>query len=154
MSKKDFIVERLNEVLLNGRWVANTNIKQQIETITWQQAIQKVGKLNTIAALTFHITYYIKGVANVLVGGPLEIRDKFSFDMPKINSESDWNELVNDFVSSSEKFIHVVQQMDETKMDENFVETKYGSYEKNIVGIIEHCYYHLGQISLLKRMIL
>jgi len=35
----------------------------------------------SIAALTFHINYYVAGVLNVFQGGKLEIRDKYSFDM-------------------------------------------------------------------------
>jgi len=43
--------------------------------------------------------------------------------------------------------------MTETQLEETFVDEKYGNYLRNIEGIIEHGYYHLGQISLLKKMI-
>ncbi|WP_109301424.1 DinB family protein [Aquimarina sp. AU474] len=153
MNRSEFIANRLQEVLLNGRWVANTNIKEQVESVTWNQAIQKVESLNTIAALTFHINYYLGGLINVFDGGELEIRDKFSFDMPPINSETDWKNLVADFLFNSEKFVQYVQKMPDSKFDEPFVDKKYGTYLRNIEGIIEHSYYHLGQISLIKKMI-
>ena len=44
MTRNITLATRLREVLLNGRWIANTNYKEQILTITWQQAIKKVDR--------------------------------------------------------------------------------------------------------------
>ncbi|MEM8891667.1 MAG: DUF1572 domain-containing protein, partial [Bacteroidota bacterium] len=41
----------------------------------------------------------------------------------------------------------------EEKYKEGFVDEKYGTYRRNIDGMIEHCYYHLGQISIIRKMI-
>jgi len=40
------------------------------------------------------------------------------------------------------------------ELDAIFVLEKYGTYRRNIEGMIEHAYYHLGQISLIKKMII
>jgi hypothetical protein len=154
MTRNSTIANRLREVFLNGKWIANTNFKEQILSVSWEQAIQKVGNLNTIALLTFHINYYVAGLLNVFNGGQLEIRDKYSFDLPEIKLESDWNKLVSDFLSNAELFANKVEQMDETMLDQPFVDEKYGSYLRNIDGVIEHSYYHLGQIVLIKKLIL
>jgi uncharacterized damage-inducible protein DinB len=148
------LANRLREVLLNGKWIANTNLKEQITNISWEQAIQKVENLNTIALLTFHINYYLKGVLNVFQGGNLEIKDKFSFDMPEISSETDWLNLVNEFVNNAEKFISYVEKMDDNLLTQPFVKEEYGSYLRNIEAQIEHSYYHLGQVSLIKKLII
>jgi len=153
MARNLAIANRLREVLLNGKWIANTNFKEQILSVSWEQAIQKVGHLNTIALLTFHINYYLGGLLNVFNGGKLEIKDKYSFDLPEIRSEKDWNKLVNDFLSNSEMFAKQVEQMDESMLDQPFADEKYGSYLRNIEGVIEHSYYHLGQVSLIRKMI-
>jgi len=153
MTRNLAIANRLREVLLNGKWIANTNFKEQILSVSWEQAIQKVDNLNTIALLTFHINYYLVGLSNVLNGGRLEIKDKYSFDLPEIKSEKDWNKLVNDFLNNSEMFAKQVEQLDESMLDQPFVEEKYGSYLRNIEGVIEHSYYHLGQVSLIRKMI-
>ena len=148
------IANRLREVFLNGKWIANTNFKEQILSVSWEQAIQKIGNLNTIALLTFHINYYLVGLLNVFKGGKLEIRDKYSFELPEIKSERDWNKLVNDFLSNAEMFANEVEQMDETMLDQPFADEKYGSYLRNIEAVIEHGYYHLGQVSLIRKMII
>nr|WP_198520254.1 DUF1572 domain-containing protein [Flavobacterium sp. 5] len=148
------IANRLREVLLNGKWIANTNFKEQIVSIDWKQAIEKVENLNTIALLTFHINYYLKGLIHVFKGGNLEIRDKYSFDLPEIKSETDWNNLVNEFVSNAEMFANEVEKMNNNILNQPFVDEKYGSYLRNIEGVIEHSYYHLGQVSLIKKIIM
>ena len=147
------IANRFREVLLKGKWIANTNFKDQLSDVTWKQATNKIGSLNTIAALAYHINYYIAGVLNVFEGGSLEIRDKFSFDLQEIKSKQDWDSLLSKLWANAEKFARHVELMSDEKLEEFFVDEKYGSYRRNIEGIIEHSYYHLGQISLIKKMI-
>jgi hypothetical protein len=153
MGRNKELANRLTEVLLNGRWIANTNYKAQIENLTWKQATQKTGSLNTIASLTYHIDYYLAGMIHVFRGGELEIRDKYSFDIPPIESENDWKQLVEEFIRHSEVFIKEVLNLSDSKLDAVFAEEKYGTYLRNIEGLIEHSYYHLGQIVLIKKII-
>lgn len=152
MTRNIMIASRLREVLLNGRWIAYTNYREQIQSVNWQQATQKIGNLNTIAALTYHINYYLAGLLKAFENGKLEISDKYSFDLPPITSETDWNELVTDFLTNSEKFADRVEQMDDQQFDKPFIDEKYGTFLRNIEGVIEHSYYHLGQITLLKKL--
>ncbi len=154
MTRNLFTANRLREVLLNGHWIANTNYREQLISINWEQAIQKISSLNSIAVLTFHINYYLEGLLNVFQGGKLEISDKYSFDLPEIKSENDWNKLVSDFLNNAEQFANHIEQMEDTMFDKAFVDEKYGTYLRNIEGVIEHSYYHLGQVSLIKKMIL
>jgi uncharacterized damage-inducible protein DinB len=147
------LANRFREVILNGKWIANTNLKDQLGDVHLKQATRKIGSLNTIAALTFHINYYIAGILNVFEGGNLEIRDKYSFDLPPIRSAEDWDRLRNELWSNAEKFAGHVERMSDEKLNATFVDEKYGTYRRNIEGMIEHSYYHLGQISLIKKMI-
>ncbi|WEK68997.1 MAG: DUF1572 family protein [Candidatus Chryseobacterium colombiense] len=153
MSSTSQLAKRFREVLLDGLWIANTNFKDQLSDVTWEQATTKIGSLNTIAMLTFHINYYIAGLVNVFEGGDLEIRDKYSFDLPSIQSQEEWEELLNKLWMDSEKFAALLEQMPDSKMNEVFVDEKYGTYLRNIDGMIEHAYYHLGQIILIKRLL-
>ena len=154
MSSASQLAKRFREVMLDGLWIANTNFKDQLKDISLEQATAKVGSLNTIAALTFHIDYYIAGLINVFEGGDLEIRDQFSFDLPSIESQEKWEELLHKLWNDSEKFAVLLEKMPDSKMNEVFVDEKYGTYLMNIDGMIEHAYYHLGQITLIKKLIL
>jgi uncharacterized damage-inducible protein DinB len=153
MESPSQIANRFREVILNGTWIAGTNFKDQLSNVSVEQATQKIGSLNTIAVLTSHIHYYISGILNVLEGGRLEIKDKFSFDFPPLKSQEDWEKVLDKFWNDSEKFANLVEQMAEEKLKEDFTDKKYGSYQRNINAMIEHSYYHLGQIVLIKKLI-
>ena len=86
-------------------------------------------------------------------GGNLEIRDQYSFDFPEINSQEEWQNFLIKFWKDSEEFANLVEKLSEEKLAEAFVNEKYGSYLKNIDGMIEHCYYHLAQIVLIKKIL-
>ena len=113
MKRNQLLADRLREVLLSGKWIANTNFKEQIINLNYLQANTAIGNHNTIAALTFHVMYYIEGILNVLNGGNLEIKDKYSFDMPKLQTEEDWNKLVLQLIKSSEFLIEKIEIIDE-----------------------------------------
>ncbi|MFT5167073.1 MAG: hypothetical protein ACI8P3_002310 [Saprospiraceae bacterium] len=154
MERTKQIANRFREVILDGVWIANTNYKDQLSNLIWKHATMKIGSLNSIAVLTFHINYYIAGILNVFERGSLEIKDKYSFDLPPITSQKDWETLLNTTWNNAEKFANMLELMPDEKLEEVFIEHKYGSYQKNIDGVIEHSYYHLGQIVLIKKMLL
>lgn len=146
------ITKQSREVLLNGNWIS-TNFKTELSNVDWKIATKKVGSLNTIAALTFHINYYVAGLNNVFDGGSLDIRDKYSFDLPPITSQKDWQDLQNKFYSDAEKYVAHLEKMDDEYLTQDFAGGKYGTNYRNIIGIIEHAYYHLGQVVLIKKLI-
>lgn len=147
------LANRFREVILNGTWIANTNFKNELSKINWKIAIKKSENLNSIAALAQHIHYYIKGIKNVFLGGRLEISDKYSFDFPEIQSEQEWLNFLAEFWKDSEELALLIETMEETKLNAYFVEEKYGSYYRNIDAMIEHSYYHLGQIVLINKIL-
>lgn len=152
MKRSDFIANRLREIFLNGYWIANTNYKDQLENISWELAIHQIGDLNSIAALTYHINYYVAGILNVFNGGLLEIKDQYSFDAPPVHSEADWKKLASVLFANAKAFADAVEKMPDEKFDEVFVNEKYGTYLRNIEAVIEHSYYHLGQIVLIRKL--
>jgi hypothetical protein len=153
MKRSSALSGRLREVLLNGRWIANTNCREQLLKTDWIQATQQVANLNTIASLTYHINYYLAGLLNALENNKLDISDKYSFDLPPLNSEQDWNKLVQQFIDNSERFATKVEQLGDAELEEPFIDPKYGAVDRNIEAIIEHSYYHLGQISLIRKLV-
>jgi hypothetical protein len=89
----------------------------------------------------------------VLQGNSLNAHDKYSFDHPPIHSQEDWENLLDKTWTDAQNFAALIEQLQESKLWENFVEEKYGNYYRNLHGIIEHCHYHLGQIVLIKKIL-
>lgn len=153
MERNIYLANRLREVYLNGRWIANTNYKEQLRWVSHTQAVQSVGDLNTIALLAFHMNYYLEGLLNVFGGGRLSISDQYSFDCPPVRTEADWEKLVTTLLDHAEQFATAVSKMEDSLFDQVFVEEKYGTWLRNIEGVVEHSYYHLGQIVLIRKLI-
>ncbi len=153
MTRPASLASRIREVFLNGRWIANTNFKEQLAATHWQQAAEPVGNLNSIAVLAFHINYYLAGLLPVFKGASLTIQDKFSFDLAPITHAGDWNLLVATLLQNAERFAQEVEQMADEMLDAPFTNEAYGTWLRNIEGVIEHSYYHLGQISLINKLI-
>jgi len=153
MSTAQQLANRLREVILNGTWVANTNYKTQLEGLDYRITNTKVSELNTLAILAQHVHYYVHGIINVFENNKLEIQDKYSFDFSPITSQEQWEGFLNTFWKDTETLANHIEQLSEDQLHLPFVDEKYGSYLRNIDGMIEHSYYHLGQISLIKKMI-
>lgn len=151
MNYNEYLANRLREILLSGKWVVGTSFKEQIEDLTWTEAIMKIENFNSISSLTFHINYYLSGVLEVFRGGDFTIRDKYSFDAPEIKDEKDWVLRKEKLVKDSKEFIQLIENMNPDKLTEVFVKEEYGSYFRSVDVIIEHTYYHLGQIILIKK---
>ncbi len=153
MKLTEQIAKQCRDVHYGGNWTASS-LKQHLAEIDWHQAVTKVNSLNTIADLVYHMNYYVSAVLKVLQGGPLDAHDKFSFDHPPILSQTDWEKLLNKTWTDAEDFAFLIEQMPETRLQEIFEDKKYGTYYRNIHGVIEHIHYHLGQIVLIKKILL
>ncbi|WP_462221201.1 DinB family protein [Ferruginibacter sp.] len=147
------IAKHFREIYFGGNWTSS-NLKDNLAGVTWQQATTTVYSFNTIATLVYHINYYVSAVLRVLQGEALDASDKYSFNLPPILSQNDWEKLLNKLWSDAENFAQLVEQLPEHKLWEDFTDKKYGNYYRNFHGIIEHSHYHLGQIVLIKKILL
>jgi hypothetical protein len=152
MNTTQQLAKHCRDVHFGGNWTF-VNLKDTLADITWQEATTQYQDSNTIATLLFHINYYINPVARVLQGEPLNASDKFSFDCPTITSQEEWEHLIQKALDEAEQFAKEIEKLEESKLFEVFSEEKYGNYFRNLLGIIEHTHYHLGQIALIKKMI-
>lgn len=147
------IAKHFRDVQSGGNWTC-VNLRDTLSDVSWEQACRKIEGFNTIAALTYHIHYYVHAVLAVLEGRALEAHDKYSYDHPPLNSEQDWQELLDLSRKDAEAFAALVEQLPDDKLWESMAGEKYGSWYRNLQGIIEHTHYHLGQIVILKKMLL
>ncbi|MBK8787215.1 MAG: DUF1572 domain-containing protein [Chitinophagaceae bacterium] len=144
--------KHFREVHFGGNWTS-VSLKETLADVSWQQAVTKVHSFNTIAVLVYHTNYYVSAVLKVLQGEALNASDTFSFDLPPIQSETDWKNLLNKTWADAERFASLLEQLPESRFGEVFTDEKYGTYYRNMHGIIEHIHYHLGQIVVIKKLI-
>lgn len=152
MSSTKQLAKHFRDVYFGGNWTT-VNVKDTLADVTLQHATTKIHNLNTIATLVFHINYYVRPVLKVLQNQPMVASDKFSFDLPHITCDEDWQQLVSRVLTEAEELAIQIEQLDDSKLQDVFANPKYGNYYRNLLGIIEHTHYHLGQISLIKKII-
>lgn len=147
------LAKRFSDVILNNSWVANNSYKNQLIDLPLEVVLFKYQSLHSIAALTQHVHYYITGILNVFNGGNLDIKDIYSFDFPPIHTIEQWHTFLAVFWTDAASFTQKLEEMDENTLNSIFVKKEYGTYHFNINTLIEHSYYHLGQIVLIKKLI-
>lgn len=146
------LAKHMRDVHFGGNWTVS-NLREQLSTVDMEVATTKIGSFNTIATLVFHINYFVVVAARVLEGGPLEGDDKLSFAHPPLETEDDWQAMLAKTWADAERFASLVEVLPEDRLWEPFGNEKYGSYYRNIQGIIEHTHYHLGQIAIIKKLV-
>jgi DinB superfamily len=146
------LAKHLRDVHFGGNWTS-VNLQGTLADVSWQEATAPRPGFNTIATLLYHANYYVGAVLGVLRGGPLTAKDAYSFAGPPITSAEDWAALRQRAWDEAESLARLVEQLPESRLAEDFTDPKYGSYYRNLHGLIEHTHYHLGQMVLLKKLL-
>ena len=152
MTITEQIAKHVREVHFGGNWT-DSCLREQLKDISWQEAVTRVQSLNSIAALVFHVNYYIAAVIRVLENQPLSAKDALSFDHPPIRSQKDWEGFLDKIWNDAERFAVLIENFPDDQLMHTMDEEKYGSFFRNFIGIIEHFHYHLGQIVLIKKIL-
>jgi hypothetical protein len=146
------IATHFRHVHFGGNWTC-VNLRDTLKDVTWQEALHTREGFNSIAVLTYHIHYFVHAVLQVLEGGPLDAHDTFSFTHPPITNDADWQQLLENAWTDAERFATLVEQLPDDRLHTDLADPKYGTWYRNLHGIIEHTHYHLGQIVILKKLL-
>lgn len=152
MTVPEHIAKLLRDAYFGENWTASS-LKEHISDVTYKEATTSYHFLNTIAKLVYHMNYYVVAVNGVLKGEELAAKDKFSFNHPKFNTQKDWEEFLKSVYQTTEETARLIEEFPESKLMSDFSEDKYGTVYRNLHGIVEHIYYHLGQIVIIKKLI-
>ena len=138
----------------NGDNWTSVNIADTLKDINWQQAQQKTATSpNTIASLINHLFYWNGILLQRSMGKNPSVPESNGYDVQELKNENDWNELKEKTHLSFIQLADAVKNFPEEKLEETYAAGK-SSYYKNFQGIVEHAHYHLGQIIILKKLLL
>ncbi len=146
------LAKNLRTLYFGKNWTG-VDYQSVLAEVTWEEASKVVGDCNSILTLVHHTLYYMKVQMPVLDGEPLIASDEKSFKHAVLESEADWVALKKDMFSLVQSYAAKVENLPSHILDKPFTDEKYGSYYRNIQGVIEHSHYHLGQIVLIKKII-
>lgn len=144
------LAAHLRAVFFGGNWTT-VNVKDVLSDVPVEHVhLHPLGP-NSILRLTYHIAYYVRAQISVFENKGLHASDDESYSHPDVVHEDDWRSFVQHILTDVELLANHIELLDEDTIWGNFVDQRYGSVFRNIVGMIEHTHYHLGQIVLIKK---
>lgn len=150
------INQQLSKQLLHifeGENWPDMTIKQAIEKISFVQANKvTIASPNSIAALVHHIGYWNDIVRQRSEGKYPEVPPENGMVIAPLKNDADWQKLIEQTRQSFIRLAEAIKNFPPEKMAEP---SKHGgsTIEANFHGIIQHDYYHLGQIVILSHLV-
>lgn len=143
------------EATYDGKGWFGDNILQQLEGVDAAKASNIPEKLNhSIAEIIHHMMAWRLFIVEKLNGNAeYEVWDT-DLNWVKINNlnETDWTTLKSQLAENQQLLIDTIHQKAEQQMD-NKVEGRSYNFRLMLHGISQHDIYHIGQISLVKKLV-
>ena len=149
------IKEKIEEVYNGEPWYGDP-VMSILKNIKPETALKKVNEnVHSIAELAVHILRYREFLLNVLtVNDSFKIDQEETFNIRRIdqNGKTVWNSLLNMLEQNQQAILKELDQKEDDILAQPVKEKPY-NVEYLIEGLVQHDIYHLGQISLLKKLI-
>jgi Protein of unknown function (DUF1572) len=147
------LARHIREIHFGNNWT-DVDMTMVLKDVTWQQAVATpIPNANSIAVLVFHMNFYLNYVHKSIKEGVYKFDHEDSFKVPPIQSEADWQALLQKTWDDAEAFAQTVEKQAIGRNFYNAVPPFQNSFYKNLQGVVEHNHYHLGQIVLLKKLL-
>jgi uncharacterized damage-inducible protein DinB len=141
------------EYLYNGEPWIGVNILGTLENISAKQAAIKIaGDRNSIWEITNHIISWRLNVLQRVKGKTMVSPDNNYFEPVTDQSAAAWKNTLEQLKISQQEWIDFLKTFSENDFEKIYPKNGMTYYE-NIHGIIQHDAYHLGQITLLSKLV-
>lgn len=150
---KHELARHIREIHFGNNW-ADSAMQEVLKDVTWQQAVATpIPNTNSIAVLVYHTNFYLNYVHKSIKDGVYKFDHAISFHVTPIESEADWQTLLQKSWDDAEAFAQTIENLSDEHNVFKVIPPFQNSFYKNIQGIVEHNHYHLGQIVLLKKLV-
>lgn len=152
MKINEEIARQLLEMYNGSNWT-EVCLKSTLSDVSFSEAttLTRASKHN-IAEITHHITYYVRVVEHRLLGTNFDPSHAESFRLKNLEGDIDWQQQLSLLEHAIQDLADAVTKMDDSRMGDALKPTGDSVY-KSLHGVIEHCYYHLGQIVSVKKLL-
>lgn len=143
------------EATYNGKPWFGDNIIKQLDGIDAVKACEIPEKLNhSIAEIIQHMMAWRLFIVEKLNGNADYEVWETDLDWVKITNldEENWTSLKNQLAENQQLLIATIQEKAEQQMD-NKVDGRPYNFRLMLQGITQHDIYHIGQISLVKKLV-
>lgn len=153
MKLTDTLSENILNVFEGNNWT-DVSITDILSAISFTQAnTVTAASRNTIAGLAHHLLYWNKVIMQRLQGEDPAIPDSNGFDAGELTSEKTWQNLVAELRQSFVDLSSAIRNFPEDRLND-LTKSGKSTIGDNLYGIIEHAYYHMGQMMILKNLLM
>ena len=153
MKTTDTLSANILKVFEGNNWT-EVSVSGVLSGISFQQAnTVTAASKNTIAGLAHHLLYWNNVIMQRMQGEDPSIPDSNGFDVGELTSEEEWQKLVAKLHQSFIDLSNTMRNFPEDRL-KDFTKIGKSTIENNLYGIIEHAYYHLGQMMILKNLLM
>ncbi len=148
------IITDLDSNIFGKPWFGK-NLTLQLEGIDMKMATKKPQNLNhSIAEILHHMMAWRQFVTEKLMGNDAYEVWETDLDWVKIPSLSalEWSELQLKFLDNHKLLMETIEKKATTLWDTAVNSRRY-NYSHMLNGIIQHDIYHIGQISIVKKLV-
>jgi hypothetical protein len=152
MTIPEQLAENLLTVFEGGNWT-EVCIVDVLYDVSYIEASTKTpASPNTIAGLVHHLMYWNGVILQRIQNHDPQIPESNGFDVQALATEKDWQLLIEQTKHSYIKLAEAIKRFPTERLNAptNFGKSNFG---KNLFGIVEHAYYHLGQMVMIKKMV-
>lgn len=136
-----------------GRNWTEVDVRSTLEDVTLKEATMNTrASANSIASLLQHLTYWNRVIIKRINGIVVPESEDNGYSGPVMHTEQDWIWLRADNISSAYELANAIRTFDEARLELPILPEHSSAY-KNLHGSVEHVYYHLGQMVILKQLI-
>ncbi len=138
------VIKQLSDFYNGNSWVTD-NLEKKVFSLTSSEAEKKVeGQSHSVAQLVAHITAWRNFVVQKLIGNSdYDIEDNSTADWPEA---IDWVSTRKEFEACHQNLLEAIKNFPGSQWNEKVPGRNY-SFIYLINGIVEHDYYHYGQIG-------
>jgi hypothetical protein len=159
MNESDRIADELTRAHRGDPW-HGSSARALLTGLTAEWAAQRpIPAAHTIWELLLHLTGWRREVARRLDGGTPTLPAGGDWPTMPVGSDDAWNRSLAEFDAASEELLAAVARFDPRRIDELVGEGRNApvgtgvSWYVMLHGVAQHDAYHMGQVSLLRKLI-
>jgi len=146
------IAEQLRLAMSGDTW-AGVCVSGVLADITAAQAATRpLTNAHTIWELVLHIETYLAAALEPLAGKPMPHIYKTPADWrsPEDTSSAAWKDLLERLQRSGSALAEAIERFDPARLGDTVPNREYDFYYL-LHGVVQHTFYHLGQIMMVKK---
>ncbi len=158
MTERDRLRDDLERTYRGDPWCGGS-LREVLEGVSAEQAARRFPPLShSIWEIVLHLSVWYGAVIRRLDGGPVELPEEGNWPPTDGASEAEWRQILVDFDRRHECLLAILSDLPDEKLFELLRKPRDQalgtglSIASTLNGLSQHTIYHVGQITLLKKL--